>query len=578
MARMIPALEPWQEAALSPRSEAEFYAACRRLLGPEYLVIHSQEFIGKGRVGRQDGEADFLVFSKHHGMIAIEVKGGGIGHDPIRDEWFSTDRMQTRHPIKDPFAQAKRCKHEIGGYLLSNPRWKAAVPNRFGWAHAVFFPDVASARMFAAPARPVELIGVRSDLDKLAEWFERVFAYWKSEGPPGTPIGEVGLRLAEELLCPRIEARCLLAPFFKQEEEHRLVLTKQQARLLRSLDTNARVAIKGGAGTGKTILALEKARELADGGRKTLLLCYNRPLGDHLNASVGKHPNLFAMTYHQLCEFRCALVRQGCGRDLLREMAVAYPKDDKWLVQYPEALAESVDLLPERFGGIVVDEGQDFAASWWSSILMLLHDPDKDPVIAFYDPNQCLYNCSDIPFKESIFALTINCRNTEAIHKAAYRFYEGTPTDPPEIAGTPIELYANSDLATQAATIRRRVKELMDAGVAAEDITVLIGMTDKGACYRALRTLKLAGKVRWAFEGHQQRDVVRVDSVRRFKGLESAVVVLWQPSPLKESERGETLYVGITRAKSLLVLVGASEAIEGLCVNPDRLGSTFEAP
>jgi len=564
VARLIPALEPWQEAALSPRSEAEYYAACRRSLGPEYLVIHSQEFIGKGRVGRQDGEADFLVFSKKRGMLAVEVKGGGISYVPQSDSWYSTDYGGTRHAIKDPFAQAKRCKHEIGSYLQSNSQWKAAVPSRFAWGHAVFFPDVASARTFAAPARPVEIIGVRSDLDKLAEWIERVFAYWNGEGQAASPIGDAGLRLAEELLCPRIEARCLLAPLFKQEEEHRVVLTKQQGRLLRSLDTNARVAIKGGAGTGKTILALEKAREFADGGKKTLLLCYNRPLGDHLNASVGQHPNLFAMTYHQLCEWRCALVRQLCGRDLLREMAVAYPKDDKWLVQYPETLAESVDLLPERFGAIVVDEGQDFAASWWNSLLLLLEDPDKSPAITFFDPNQRLYRSSEIPFKESVLSLTVNCRNTEAIHNAAYRYYDGMPTDPPDISGTPIERHAGPDLTLQADTIRRRVIELMDAGIEPQDIAVLVGCADKDACYRALLGMKLPKHVRWAFEGHQQNRAIRVDSVRRFKGLESAVVILWQPSPIIDSERCETLYVGMTRAKSLLILIGEPESLEGL--------------
>jgi superfamily I DNA and RNA helicase len=271
------------------------------------------------------------------------------------------------------------------------------------------------------------------------------------------------------------------------------------------------------------------------------------------------------------------LVKAQYGRDLVREMAAAYPREDKWMVQYPECLAESVDILPDRFGAIVVDEGQDFIASWWNSILLLLHDPDKDPVIAFYDPNQCLYNCSDIPFKDSIFALTINCRNTEAIHKAAYRFYEGTPTDPPDIAGTPLELCAAPDLATQAGTIRRRVAELMDAGVDPQDITVLIGIADKDGCYRALRALQLPNKARWMFEGHQQSGAVRVDTVRRFKGLESAVVILWQPMLINESERGENLYVGMTRAKSLLVLVGTQDTIDGLSADAGALAISPES-
>ena len=47
-----------------------------------------------------------------------------------------------------------------------------------------------------------------------------------------------------------------------------------------------RAMICGGAGTGKTLLAFERAQEMAHSGLKTLLLCYNRALGDHLKAAA----------------------------------------------------------------------------------------------------------------------------------------------------------------------------------------------------------------------------------------------------------------------------------------------------
>mgnify|MGYP002391256752 CR=1 FL=1 len=44
-----------------------------------------------------------------------------------------------------------------------------------------------------------------------------------------------------------------------------------------------RVLITGGAGTGKTVLALDKAVRLAGGGERVLYLCYNRLLGLQAN-------------------------------------------------------------------------------------------------------------------------------------------------------------------------------------------------------------------------------------------------------------------------------------------------------
>ena len=49
-----------------------------------------------------------------------------------------------------------------------------------------------------------------------------------------------------------------------------------------------------------------------------------------------------------------------------------------------------------------------------------------------------------------------------------------------------------------------------------------------------------------------------MDTVRRFKGLEASVVILWGLDGVDWERSEELLYVGMSRAKSLLVVVGTS--------------------
>src|SRR6185369_8815813 len=104
---------------------------------------------------------------------------------------------------------------------------------------------------------------------------------------------------------------------------------------------------------------------LAAAGLRTLLVCYNRPLADHLHSVVGLDANLVVAGFHQLCEWRAQLARQQASVDLMAEAAKAYPGRNKYDVHYPMALARSTEVLNEQFDALVVDEGQDFREDFW---------------------------------------------------------------------------------------------------------------------------------------------------------------------------------------------------------------------
>ena len=63
-------------------------------------------------------------------------------------------------------------------------------------------------------------------------------------------------------------------------------LTKEQRIALDVLRDSERVIVDGGAGTGKTLLAIEAAQRMAHEGKRVLFLCYNKLLAARIEARI----------------------------------------------------------------------------------------------------------------------------------------------------------------------------------------------------------------------------------------------------------------------------------------------------
>lgn len=564
MARIKPSLSEAELQLLPSSAEAKFYACCRSQLPTDCLVLFSVPWIGSTYSGKKyDGEADFTIFSPRFGMLVIEVKGGGIEFDPGTGDWHSTDRNGIRHPIKNPFEQAKREKHALLKILLNyHPSWRSMGRGHMLACHGVFFPDSDSVDL-RGPGSPDQIVGSSRDLSRLPDWTNSVFEFWAGEDDRWSPLGD-SVELVEKILSSPLVARPLLSSILKEEENKRIELTEQQARVLRAIGSRRNAIIKGGAGTGKTVLALEQAGRLAEKGNRTLLVCFNRMLADHLILSCEGQDNLDAMSFHQLCDWRIQTVMHETGRDLLLEMEEEFPGEDEFEVHFPSALAVSCDILEEKYDAIVVDEGQDFKENFWLALSFLLQDESEGTFFVFLDPNQAIYTESleDIPIQEEPFLLTINCRNTKFIHDSAYRFFKGDIIDPPTgNPGAPIKALEATALREQARLIHEGVSRLLVAERLDElQIIVLIAGMNKESYYSELRDMRLPNGIEWNVEGPVDSRGVRVDTVRRFKGLEGDVVFLWGIDDLQLPNDKELLYVGISRTKSRLFVVGARES------------------
>lgn len=567
MARMIPGLTEEQLREFRSKAEAKFYRACREQLANDVLVLHSIAWIYRDDHDRlREGEADFTIVSPRAGILVVEVKGGGVSYDAASGEWFSVDRFKKQHPIKDPFRQVSNERHAIKDQLAGSPLWRRWRGRRATLAHAVMLLDIHDARPLVSSERKIEFIGVDADMNDLSAWVSKAFRFWSSNDDDA--LGTQGVGLVEDILCSSVEVLPALRSYLDDSEKTRLRLTNNQARVLRTIGGRKRAVISGGAGTGKTLIAVEKSRQLASEGQQVLFLCYNRPLADAIS-SVNSSNQITVLSYHQLCDMRMASTFKLHGRDLRREAEEAYPGNTTkhmYDVQMPFALALSNEILDEKYDSLVIDEAQDFSDDYWFSLEELLRDPEHGSLYIFIDENQSIYRKhANLPVRDDPYHLTVNCRNTAEIHRAGYVYYSGEQVDEPDLSGQEIEHVAAETDVDQAASVVRLVGQLLGASVPPESIVVLLAKQPKSYLWELLQAHKLPGGVAWGIESPGRKSSVFVETVGRFKGLESQVVVLWLGDELVDGTHWETVYVGITRAKSLLYIVGSKRALSAIC-------------
>ncbi|WP_281889545.1 nuclease-related domain-containing DEAD/DEAH box helicase [Paenibacillus sp. YYML68] len=561
MANMIPDLTESQLSEIESKAEVQVYKALKEGLPNSYFVFSQVAWILKRENDEaKDGETDFVIVHPNFGYLCIEVKGGGLSFDAATNQWFSTDRYGQKNLIKDPIRQALKAKYSIRTKLFETEEWKLFGVKKITYGHAVFFPDIRDSKLLERPDMPAVLIGTNNHLTDIKKWVEGCVDFWTDDDQMTTPIGHKGLDIFKKVFAKSFFITPLISNSLKTEEEARILLTNEQVKLLDILRKKRRVVVSGGAGTGKTILAVEKAKRLASEGFSTLLTCYNRPLADHLSEICKNTNGLTVMSFHQLCHTKIKEAKEMSGIDLLEDAKKTYPGEDEFDVQLPNALACSLDIIADRYDAIVCDEGQDFREEYWLPLELMLSDEKSSPFYIFYDDNQNLYSrVSTFPIGEDeIYPLSRNCRNTVQIHKASYRYYNGDPVEHSNLDGLEPQFEVAMNINNQANKIHSRIQKLLlEEQVDSSKIAILIvDAKNKRGYLQALEKQPLP-------RGHHFSDIeqrndssVLVTTVNRFKGLESEIVFLWGMDSIDIQEHREQLYVGLSRAKSILVIFG----------------------
>ena len=566
MARMLP---PFIDESTRSSAERRVFGAIKEQLSNEWTVLHS---LGSTLHDRKPwAEIDFVLVGPP-GVFCLEVKGGRIARR--RGEWEFTDRFgHVATKREGPFEQVGPAAAQIYRFLSSRlPDSRSSIVG-----YGVVTPDVR----FDVVGPDIEAQIVYDERDTIhpfEHYLTRLSEYWNERLQYRRPLSTNLRERVVQLLRPDFDVQPSLASRLRNVERELVRFTEEQYRVLDGLVDNPRVLVRGAAGTGKTLLAVEEARRRAAIGKRVLLCCFNRMLADHLRRSADLK-GVEVYHYHGLLS---ELIKEA---GLERSLPDA-TEDQLFRVFMPAVALEAIlkeDILA-RYDVLVIDEGQDLLLDDYVEVLdaLLVGGMASGSWRIFYDPYQDLFEGTNLDGATLVrkavsvqYRLTMNCRNTQPIATTAALVGGVLPGDAMQTSGPDVEWIWYRDDQHQRRALGRRLSRLISTDhVDPRSIVVLTR--------RLLKSSGLAdGLVNCPLPIHDIRSSrtksIPHSTVTAFKGLEAEVVVLADVQQLTDSAAMLEHYVAASRARGLLIVALHQSLQDDYQELAERLGERIAA-
>jgi hypothetical protein len=526
----VPIIRPESPRFASAAEKRVWTELCGQL-GPSDALIANFRFTDQAK----DHEADAVVLLPGYGVAVLEVKGGRVW--PADGRWWQSGADGGSRQIH-PVGQAMQCKYGLRKYVEADPRWRAGEHRRFRWSHHVVVPYTSLDDDYAVPDCPRWMIHDRGDLDHLAD---RLRAALGGQQTGNRPLGHDDVALVLEILAGRGRAQRDIVAEAEEREDEAQRLTEAQAMILDATTALNRVEVRGGAGSGKTWMALEQARRLSRAGKRVALLCYSRGLAAYLRRHVETLDRRQRPAY--VGEFHALGRRWGAA-------AGSDDDSDYWEHRLPAEMVELARALPigQRFDAVVIDEAQDFADEWWPAVLAALKDEQAGGIYVYSDEGQRVFaRYGQPPVPLVPLMLDQNLRNTRQI---ATSFGSLAPIRMKLFGGNgPAVRFVECATSEAVEAGDDQVEALLDEGWRPEDIALL---TTGSRHDEQVARQELLGQGGY-WDTFWDADQVFYGHVLGFKGLERRCVVLVLNETTVGERSTERLYVGLSRARDQLV-------------------------
>ena len=369
--------------------------------------------------------------------------------------------------------------------------------------------------------------------------------------------------------------------------------------------------IRGPAGSGKTMLLLEKAESLASSileskkNEEILIVCFNSVLRMKLESMLE------TLLMKRFADRTRVMIRRVLHVETLSKLVVdvvGLTQASSLKLMREKDVKEAFVKLSQKKSGfyrkydhILVDEGQDLFGSKWPDLLKLMHKSFATPIcngeaelqdstkpIGFfwvmYDTNQYLYFSKELlklfsGYLQNSAELKKVLRNTGNIFKQSEKYFKSLMTSENGITlghqeyGLPIKWdtsLENKVISDDkgASKIIPHLEYLRGEHVQERDICILVETAAKRKLFRqALSEYSVETQTADNLVEKNDNKIV-VESIRCFKGLESKVVILYNPPYEDDSERNgcakELLYTAVSRCCCYLIVITTKAGGEAL--------------
>ena len=562
-------------------SERISFNALKKIKDPHITIYHSRNYLYRNFHDTfSDGEiADFLIIHPQKGIIFLESKNGTISYDKDEGQWYQNDVALSKDPIKQAMEHKKKFLRKI--------KIETNIDINIPTIHAVLFPSTPKPetliKEFRSDIKP-EMMLWREEFNNLEQSINKVFSLQKTK----KFLSKNDLKKLHTLMMGQDLKNPLGAILKAKEEDQNITLSEDQESIMSNMYCagNNKIAVKGLAGTGKTILLAKRAVDQVNKGKKTLILTKTKALNKFLKLLTNVTDSkleIYSVDYwvKNLCKkFNEAYVS---AKDSKNE----YTNFRKYFDDYlPNKCLDIFTKYPkDKYDLILVDESQDFHKNWYTALCFAKKDEGK--VVFFYDPFQETFGESmifDLEKEEDVkkHQLNINFRNTGEItnilQKLIKKFFPELNLNysaRPENIGLKPTLIEIKDWNDQITQICNIVEKLVDQDeVIPKNIGIIYDFSIKtpDPIQDHLNLTKQLRSKFYVIDAEQyslpyidkdKENYITKDSINRFKGLEKTVIIL---TNLKKINRKtvKNLYTGLSRARAHLIVISNKEVINEL--------------
>ena len=553
---------------LIPDHKSDFESDGERILYTKFrldgstksmFVLHS--VFTSHHIKNMSGELDFLVLAPNEGFFTIEVKHGGISRK--NGEWCFTNRHGKTNCKKiGPFEQQSATMNSIRNYVLKKIKHKKEMHDRFErilWGSGVAFTSMPEFIDFGPEGHSWQVLTkqglnlpIGTYISTLSKGSHREHStkYWydvNKTRPTKKDCEDLVKILRGDFEINYSEINRMIDNEARIED-----YTKEQFSLLDFVNYNQRCLIEGGAGTGKTLMALEVLKRKASQNLNIGLFCFNKRLGEKLGNSISnidtfKNSTVFCGTLHKY---------------MLNQTKSQLPSK---IEEHEKFFSETLPLEfligcdsiedDDKLDFLILDEAQDLITLNYLEVFdtLLKGGLRNGNWIMFGDfSNQAIYSVDALKISELLNShssftrfppLKINCRNTKNIaeHNTLFTGVELPKFTSRNHEGNIVSCRYPKDHPKE---IEKILLEIEKRGIPLSKVTLLspkkIDHTITSD-YESLFKLIKKG--------------VQYTTIHSFKGLENNIIVLYDFENISSDRMQRLLYVGISRATQELYLV-----------------------
>ena len=487
-------------------SELEVYKQLRDQLDDTFTVFFSVEWNRKRKDGSlEKSEADFIIENPKYGFLCLEVKGGS--HMDISPEgiWtLHTTKYGPRVLDRSPYKQAEDSMY----YFKDKYKKEYNVEYSGLYGAGAVFPFYALPQSESISNRDSICTVESPEMNTLATKLKAMFRAWGGARFGRNRYGQQEHEFFLDMIRKRTAMAAAAGALVKFKEKQLDEVNRVQDNYIYFLTNIRQFYIRGGAGTGKTWIALKMANSEAKEGGHVLLTCKSGSLSRTLQGMVEENVDVLSLE-----EVRT--------RD-----------------------------IKGSYDAIFVDEAQDFTEEDAFNLKLYLKDEKESRLGVFYDDVQKVRKESfgdAFMIETPPFLLHENIRNTANIYNYAMKetdLGQDVITNPVEGPTPKSENIADKKKLMQR--MNNLLKEyIVDEHLEASSMVILVD--DLGF----FKELFPDGIAKWNFvtRPSENEDEIRVSTVEDFKGLESDMVIYIHKGDISANLN----YIAYTRAKYYLL-------------------------